>query len=420
MKRTLRSYTLLFCGLIAAYLLFALTANLLPNKPILHHAAKTVDRGDLAADFGYMMICRPAYYMDNFTDALIINQACNGGSNHLLTSMLLNPRVDGGGEQCESLRRLTQGDTSLYTLHYGRYWHGSTFAMRFLLLFGDYTSLRILFYLLSTVIMAWVAAVIYRRIGLATTALYMLAMAMVNVFMMQLSIQFLPVLLIALAASLWVLYRVQRPGQLCLLLFAVGSLTAYFDLLTCPMMTWGIPMCVYLLKEHKDPMCPQPLLRIRNWTVASFLWVVGYGLTWVSKWLIATLLTGENVIRDGARQFAIRAGGQIDYSRWDALANNLNLLPWPYVALTLCLLAALAIWRFNRKGLPTALLCLLTALPPLAWYLVTADHSYLHYWFTYRSLSVPLMALFFAAVALTDWPRLKAALPSILFKPKSH
>ena len=411
MKRPLPKYLAVFFGLIAAYLLFALAANLLPNKPILRHAARTIEHNDLQNDFAFAVTCRPQYYMDNFTDALIINQACNGGSSQLLTSMLLIPRVDYGGEQCESLRRFTQGDTSYFTVHYGRYWHGSTFLMRFLLLIGDYVSLRILFYLLSTLLLAWVAVALYRHIGTAAMLLYMLALAMVNVFMMQLSIQFLPVLVIALTASLWVLYRVHHPWQMGLLMFAVGSLTTFFDLLTCPMMTWGLPMCVFLMKQHRSSHCPKPADRLKTWTLSSLLWMVGYGLTWVSKWFIATVLTGENVIRDGAKQFAVRAGQGIDYSRWDAVGNNLNLIRWPYVALTIMLLLAIMVWRFNRTGLPTALLCLLTALPPLLWYLVTADHSYLHYWFTYRSLSVPLTAIFFAIAAMVDWPRI-APLPT--------
>ena len=234
MKRTILTYFAVFFGLIIGYLLFAFAANLLPNKPILRHATRTIQHNDLQTDFAFTVICRPANYMDNFTDALIINQACNGGTDSLLTNMLLVPRSDGGGEQCESLRRLTQGDTSLYTLHYGRYWHGSTFLMRFLLLIGDYISLRILFYLISTLLLAWVAVVLYHRLGTLPMLLYMLALAMVNVYMMQQSIQFLPVLLISLAASLWVLYRVRDPRQMCLLMFIVGSLTTFFDLLTCP------------------------------------------------------------------------------------------------------------------------------------------------------------------------------------------
>lgn len=410
MKRTILTYLALFFGLIIGYLLFAFAANLLPNKPILRHATRTILLNDLQTDYPCAVICRPANNMDNFTDALIINQACNGGTDSLLTNMLLVPRSVSGGEMCQNLKQLTEGDTTLHTIHYGRYWHGSTFLMRFLLLTGDYISLRILFYLISTLLLAWVAVVLYRQLGTLPMLLYMLALAMVNVYMMQLSIQFLPVLLISLAASLWVLYRVRDPRQMCMLMFVVGSLTTFFDLLTCPMMTWGLPMCVFLMKQHRTSHCPKPADRLKTWTLSSLLWMVGYGLTWVFKWIIATVLTGENVIRDGARQFAIRAGQEIDYSRWDALLNNLNLILWPYVSLTLVLLVAAALWRFNRKGLPTALLCLLTAIPPLLWYLVTADHSYLHNWFTYRSLSVVLLALFFSIASIIDWPRLSTTL----------
>ena len=301
---------------------------------------------------------------------------------------MLNPRSDNGESQCSSLKSIIAGDTTLHTVHYGRYWHGSTFLMRFLLSFWDYPALRILFYLVSSVLLAWVAAALFLRVGKAVAIFYALSLAFVNCFMMQNSIQFLPVLLIALAATLWVAYRVQRPEQMVLLLFVSGSLTAFFDLLTCP-------------------DCSSWLRQLGTWTVASVMWTVGYGATWVAKWGIATILTGENVIRDGASQFAIRAGANIDYSRIDAVTNNLSLIPWDYVIWILILMGIILLWRFNRKGTGTALLCMLTAVPPLLWYLVTADHSYLHNWFTYRCLSVCLMAIFFAFTALVDWQRLK-------------
>lgn len=406
MRRPWVKYPMLFVGLIAAYLLFALVSSLLPNGPIVRHAAKTQTLADLQTDFAFAISCRPEYYMDNFTDALIVNQACRGGRDSLLTNMLLVPRAEGGDGQCNSLQRLTEGDTTLRTTHYGRYWHGSTFLMRFLLLMADYTLLRTLFYLLSSLLLVWIVVALFRRCGLAVASLYVLALTLVNVFIMQFSIQLLPVLALALIGSLVVLNHVKKPSQLNRLLFVLGSLTAFFDLLTCPMLTWGIPLCVYLIMQWRHPL-PAPFLRrLKDWVVASLLWVVSYGTTWVSKWGIATLLTGENVIRDGAANFSIRAGAYIDYSRLDALTRNLDLLPWSFVCITLIILLVLAIWRFNRGGLPTALLCLLTALPPLAWYLVAADHSYLHYWFTYRSLAVPLMAIFFAVASLVDWRRI--------------
>lgn len=413
MRHPWLKYIVVFFGLIAAYLLFAIAASLLPNGSIIRHAAQTIQRADLQTDFAFAISCRPDYYMDNFTDALIVNQACSGGRENLLRNMLLVPRADGGGEQCNSLLRLTQGDTTLTTLHYGRYWHGSTFLMRFLLLMADYSALRTLFFVLSTLLMVCVVVALFRRCGLAVAMLYALALAVVNAFLMQFSIQLLPVLVLALIGSLAVLNHVKRPGQLLLLLFVLGSLTAYFDLLTCPLLTWGIPLCVYLIMQQRHPL-PAPFFhRLREWITASLLWVVGYGATWVTKWGIATLLTGENVISDAAAQVAVRAGSTVDYTRLDALTRNLGLLPWPYICIALAILAAMALWRFNRRGLPTALLCLLTATVPLAWYMVAADHSYLHYWFTHRSLAVTVMDLFFAFASLVDWRR-------VALHPKTH
>lgn len=406
--RQIGRYAVIFGLLIAAYLGFAFLSSLLPNRPIVHHAAKSIQRGDLQLDFGFLLLCRPEYYLDNFTDALILNQACSGGRDSLLTHILLVPRADGGGEMCQSLLRLTQDDPTLRTIHYGRYWHGSTFVMRFLLLMIDYVALRALFYILSTLLLLWVALLLYRRMGWMPSALFVLPLLLVNGFVMQFSIQLLPVLMIALGGVVWLLRHKASPSQFCLLLFVLGSLTAYFDLLTCPVLTWGLPMCVYLLLRASAHRVRPSLWRgVKEWFYASVLWAVGYGLTWVTKWGLATLLTGENVLHDGAAQFALRAGEYQDFSRLDALLRNADLIGWPYFLLVLVPLVAWTVWaavRRNRScglaGVHTALLCLFTALAPCLWLMATAQHSYLHYWFTYRTLAVSLMALYFAPLSL--------------------
>ena len=390
--KQLRRYAITFLLLIAGYLLFALMSSLLPNKAIAHHVAKTVERADLVTDFGFMLHCTPPYYMDNFTDALILNQALSGGTDSLLTNMLLVPRAYGGGEECASLRQLVEDDSNLRTLHYGRYWHGSTFLMRFLLLIGDYTMLRMLFYLVTSLLLLWTSAALWRRRSPAIAAAFLTSLLLVNLFIMQFSIQFAPVLVIALCATLWVLYRVKDGRQLCFVLFVTGSLTSYFDLLTCPMLTWGLPLTVWLLR-------PTSIRQgMRDWGHASALWASGYGITWVSKWFIATALTTENVVRDGLSQFSIRAGTGEAISRFDALTRNIGTLNWPIVCIAILIVAVVAFLMLKRRpslpALRTSLLpLLLTAAATLVWYLVLADHSYLHYWFTYRDLAVTLFAL---------------------------
>ena len=130
------------------------------------------------------------------------------------------------------------------------------------------------------------------------------------------------------------------------------------------------------------------------------LWAVGYGVSWVTKWALATLTTGENVLRDGFREFAVRAGEYQDVSRWDALVRNVDMVQWRWVFVVLAVMAVLALFGFRRKGLNRAFPCLLLALPPLLWYMVAAEHSYLHFWFTYRNMAVVLFALFSSVACL--------------------
>lgn len=389
-------YSKVFVCLIAGYLLFGVVSQLLPNKPIERHVQRTVDNDDLAADFGFAVVCRPELYMDNFTDALIVNQAVCGGSDNLWTNVMLVPRYTDWDSESESLRHVVARDTVLPEVHYARYWHGSTFVMRWLLQVEDYTLLRMLFYVLSSLLALWVCVALWQRLNPIVAGTYLLSLLLVNMFIMQLSIQFLPVLVIALLATLWVLYRVKSPSQICMTLFVVGSLTAYFDLLTCPALTWGMPLCVYLLKNERDILSR----RLATAGGASVLWAVGYGVSWVTKWVLATLTTSENVLRDGFREFTVRSGATQDFTRWDAVMHNAGMVSWVWVCVILVALAVLAVLRFRREGWQTAVLCLLVALPPLLWYLAAAEHSYLHFWFTYRSMAVVLFALFSSVACL--------------------
>jgi len=52
--------------------------------------------------------------------------------------------------------------------------------------------------------------------------------------------------------------------------------------------------------------------------------------------------------------------------------------------------------KFNWKK---AILFLLVGLAPYLWYLVLSNHSYVHWWFTYRLQAITVMCLFFM---LTD------------------
>ena len=394
-------YAVLFAGLIALYLLIGLASGLVSGKSVERHVHQTLEQTDLKSDFWFAFLYKPNYYMDNFTDALIVNQAwCLGEEDtlNLWQRMMLVPRQKGDGEECESLRRLANGDTALNTVYYPRYWHGSTFLMRFLLAIDDYVVLRTLFYLLSSLLLLWVVLALAHKVGTWMAVIYGLSLATVDVFMMQFSIQFLPVLLITLAGTLWVLNR--KRSSLGVVFFVLGSLTAYFDLLTAPLLTWGVPLLVWLAANGQRSTANGRQLFTDAF--ASLLWAVGYAATWAAKWLLATLTTPMNVFADASRQASVRAAVE-GYTRWGAVERNLDLVPWFYVTITAVVLVLLAVRHFNGKGWRNALLCLAVALSPVAWYMVMGNHSYEHYWFTYRMLGVTVMGLLFAVASMVEW-----------------
>ncbi len=402
MKQVLR-YLVLFVGLIAAYLLFAVAVTLLPSKPVERHVEQTLEATDLKADFWFAFLYKPAYFMDNFTDALIVNQAmCNGRSDmNVWERVMLVPRMELDHDQCENLRLLSEGDGSLHVVNYPRYWHGSTFLMRLLLTVDDYVVLRTFFYILSSMLLLWVLVALLRRMGAWAAAVYMLAMLSVNVFMMQFSIQFLPMLVLALTGTLVVLYHGDDNCRMARLFFILGSLTAYFDLLTCPLLSWGIPMLVWLAMKRKNEG-----KSVQHFAVTSALWAVGYAATWAAKWLVATMTTSANVFADATDQAMVRASVG-ETSRWGALVRNVELVPWLYAAIALVVLILFVVHYFDSRRWRQAVLCLVVALAPMVWFMAISEHSWLHYWFTYRIIAITVMGVLMAAACLVDWRNVK-------------
>ena len=119
------SYLKVFGWLMALYLLFAAGSWCVPDAPVKYHIAKTIERGDLADDQPRAFLPRLQCRMDNYTDALILNQAYFLRSENLVNGTMLVPRLTCERLPFEELRVAvgmdTASDKSVAT--YARYWH---------------------------------------------------------------------------------------------------------------------------------------------------------------------------------------------------------------------------------------------------------------------------------------------------------
>ena len=172
--------------------------------------------------------------------------------------------------------------------------------------------------------------------------------------------------------------------------------TAYFDLLTYPMAALGIPLVgVFACREQtslkEDLKC---LVKL------GVVFGIGYGGMWAGKWLLTYLLCDPWVFGSvaGSIDFRTSRSGKEGeaISVLGMYVRNLGgffLNPGVVAALLYAagLLAVKAKKHTLRLYKPLPLLA--CALIPFAWFFVTANHAYIHCYFTCRAFLVTALAV---------------------------
>jgi len=187
-----------------------------------------------------------------------------------------------------------------------------------------------------------------------------------------------------------------------------GALTSYFDLLTCPVVTFGVPI-IFLLMLHGSDF----LSGLRRIVACGLSWSFGYVGLWAGKWILASLFTDKNVIEQAIYNVKYRSG--FSTSQWEGseaftyralIVRNLGVqkigLLLAVVLLAACVLYAAA----KRTAVRTGACCAaaLCALIPFGWYLLASNHAWVHYWMEYRTLAILVYAVTSVGVILTGPP----------------
>ena len=400
MKKRWIRFVAVFFALIASFMLFATLSCWLPDRAIQKHVSQAALSLHERGEYPNAIIDEVACRQDNFTDAIILNQIFCIDRSHPLKSAMSAVRgcSENPYDVTGALLQTTRYEPDIIPLTYPRYWHGNTFLFRFLLSFMNYSNLQWLMFAVSTLLLIFFVIGYYPRAGIWNTIAFVLSWLLVYGFIMQFSMQFFPVLALALICSILIIPHDDNPAYIAMLFFVIGCLTCYFDLLTTPLLTFGWPLSVWIsLQKSSTLKLKENLLQITGW---GALWGTGYGLTFVSKWALGSLILKTNVLRDATDQVAYRMASS-DFTRWDAVTQNFSMLPLSMLLTVLILLCILMVLRFRAQGGTKALLLLMTALLPYVWYLLVANHSYLHAWFTYRLQAVSLAALFMALLSFS-------------------
>lgn len=316
---------------------------------------------------------------------------------------------------------------------YARYWHGYLIFLKPLLMYGTYSQIR--------------NVLAFIQLGLFTILIFLLAKCGNSRFIPGIfafwifcnptatmsSLQYTAIFLITILACIGlcifaekckkdknndVCIEVKRVDSVTLFFCFVGGLTSYFDFFTYPIVTLGVPLLLWV--------CIGNNIIVTDWIWNSVSWMMGYSGMWAGKWILASLILDENIVRDAIEQILFRTGikstgangAVLDIENMDN--NSISLLEVLKAQKGFCMqyanklmlylfilcVAILTIYyllnkaslkkRFKKQDIVVRLIPLLAiSCYPFAWYACVKNHSIIHAWMTYRDLSITIVAGWF-------------------------
>ena len=430
----LAGYLLLPLLLSLLFTLALTLACLIPRSALERNARASA--GAILPRGGYpraFHIPSKAFQLDYYTDSIMLNLAYEADARHPLRSALADSETVSALDQRTLLMLggLATAD-SLQHLSYARYWHGYLIYLRPLLVWLDHGGVLLLIGVLLGVLTLLLLVALFpadRALAIPLAA----ALVLTNVAAVVQSLQLVQTFVLAVGLSLWMARTRRRSASFHTVAFLLaGGLTAFFDVLTAPLMTWGLPLLVVVHVLHREGRLGGFRRGLGLVVRSAAAWGYAYVACWASKWVLTSALLGQSVIADAFEQVAFRAGSRatnvslmvdalvgfavpvrisaplvnigalLEFDNRARLMLNLGL----YAALVVAALALLAAFRNRRLDGAFVALLVVVAAAPYAWYALTAEHAARHYWFTYRSQSITIAALGCAWFHAVDWAAL--------------
>ena len=311
---------------------------------------------------------------------------------------------------------------------YPRYWHGYQVLLRPLTVVFQVQELRYLGMLTFHLLFFWSAWLMAKKTKPLYAMFYVLTVASGYVVFLPVCFQFLTTFLVLFVSLIVLLRRYDKNKPLpavkwMLYFFVVGMVENFFDFLTYPILTLGIPLVLLLWLRVRDERTD---FRGNFWFMfkASLSWFFGYALTWISKWLLSAAILGVRYFwrTMSVVQYRLEGSEEEPLDRIGTIQRNLKawlnvqdggVISWSKIALLILIVAVvLIIWRKLKdwKAVGAYLPILFVAAYPYIWYLVMSNHSQIHYWYTYRAQLVALFAglVFLASILRERKPEEKA------------
>lgn len=291
---------------------------------------------------------------------------------------------------CKELKRFVEGEVDT-SVEYARYWHGYLPFLRILLLFFNVTEIRILFIVIFIMLLMYMLVLLKQEFGLSIAIIFAAALIWHDYLMVGYSLQCSPLFFVMMISTI-IFIKKRKSLNMYLYLFVVGMLTSFVDYLTCPAITLGMPLIIELLyskkegKSFKDSL----VLVIKS----GIVWAIGYGITWITKWIIYDVLYDGEILKVGITQFLYRTK-RTNYKATESSILNIFIIQIMWIMIGIFMLILIALpnidkYRFNRikQIFKKNVILLVMAIIPFMWHIVLKNHTLLHWNFSFRDFVI--------------------------------
>ncbi len=411
-----KKLSLLYIGLMVTFLATMSLSYAIPNQSIINHTRESIQLLESEGLYPKVMSNYYSNQLDNFTDTWMLSIAIGGDNSHPIKSALENSfKYDKTAEDKIDNLAKTIDRNSTDRGSYSRYWHGYLTILRPLLTKFNYEEIRYLNTFMMMSVFMSVCYFIKRELGTRYSLIFLITMVTIRILIAPMSLQFSNMFYVTFLSMIVVLIyhkKMKKDDLSIYTFFAIGAVTSFMDLLTTPVLSLGIPLVTYILLEGRESKFIENLI----YTIKlSIMWTLGYGITWASKWMLASLVLRKNIVKESLSQILVRTSSTAEntiLNKQEVIQKNSDLIFNDFtlkIFLVILILWLILLVLYRKNKIVNMLPILTVSLYPFIWYSVLKNHSYMHFWFTYRSLGVTVFTLLTFMAYSIDTSKIKNA-----------
>lgn len=412
-KKSFAAHIVLFVALTAAMWMFLIIAAGIPNRMLLENMTKSALSYKEEDAFSFRYKNRWCSVADNYADSILLNVSWNMGRGNPFRASLDTGYYSGGQYGENAGLYLTVSEDVPPDTEYTRYWHGCGGILRILHMFTSVNTIKAMGLIVTLLLALLTLALLIRQKNYKTACSLFAGICMVQLWNVGLSLEYQSVFILCfILCPLYLHYERREENALSYLAVAGGTLTAFFDFLTCETVVILLPLVLVCSVRLEEGRLGEIRENIRLLIRCLLSFGLCYAGAFFTKWTLATVITGENKLIPAFDQAVLRvAGDGIQTSPnpfvrgFLALTANLSTLfgaeervdlSYAGIGILLCTwLGGSLYYLFRKKEQAEGkwlILCLGGIV--LLRYMVLGNHSYLHGFFTYRALITPVTAVF--------------------------